>query len=172
MESGLRTMAAAVALAWFAGCGGAQTSAQERVTLPSWGDGAPELELELPPDFTRSSKKGEDFDVHYIAPTGRAADAAHGTIYVGHHPGFFHTRETDVEGLSHVTETIHGEQVEIYSFTQAKDHTFHKEAILGSVFALSPGDTIRALRVHVACGGTSEERVAELWKYLSAVRAR
>lgn len=173
----LRGIALAVALA-VAGCGapgarGATAVGEPETTLPSWGEGAPALAVPIPADFVVKSQKGNDFDVHYVALEGRRAGDAHGTIYVGHNPNLFHKqRKDEVTGVTSAQETIAGKAVEVYSFATRTQGSFHKEAVLATVYAGAPGDGIRRLRVHIACGGTSRERVEDLWAHLIRVHAR
>jgi hypothetical protein len=173
----LRGITLAVALGAGA-CGGAGARAlavdgSPETTLPSWGDGAPALAVPIPADFVVKSQKGNDFDVHYVALEGRRAADAHGTIYVGHNPNLFHKqRKDEVSGVTTAQETIAGQSVPVYSFATSTQGSFHKEAVLASVFAKAPGDGIRGLRVHIACGGASRERVEDLWGHLIRIHAK
>jgi hypothetical protein len=127
----------------------------------------------IPADFVVKSQKGNDFDVHYVALEGRRAAEAHGTIYIGHNPNLFHKqRKDEVSGVTTAQETIGGQPVDVYSFATSTQGSFHKEAVLASVFAKAPGDGIRGLRVHIACGGTSRERVLDLWDHLIRVHPK
>jgi hypothetical protein len=52
--------------------------------IDSWGNGSPNLEINLPMEWVYSKHKGPDFDVHYFnAPDESGAFS----IYIGHHPG-------------------------------------------------------------------------------------
>src|SRR5580765_5960715 len=75
-----------------------------RVTLTSWGNGAPSLTLVLPKGFELKSTKGPDFDVHQMR---HPDDIGVLSIYVGHHPD----REAGQSAVT-ITKKFGSERVE------------------------------------------------------------
>src|SRR5262245_31199239 len=71
--------------------------------IPSWGNGAPTLEIELPAGYTIESRKGADFDVHYLSRvTTDDAETGKIGIYVGHYPSLFESDQPPVEKVGRV----------------------------------------------------------------------
>jgi len=173
---GARWMVEAAAFAAFAlaGCAPAAGAkapggGDRAVELAPERSGAPALSITLSAELAlKRTKKGEDFDVHYVAPESGDEATAHAVVYVGKRPTSFHGKP-DAENVTSEKLTLHGERVEVFSF-RTKPSMFHKEAVLKELFAGRAGAA--GIVVHLAASGTSREALERLWKQLLTVRAK
>ncbi len=76
--------------------------ARRTVELPSWGNGAPPLLIDVPAAAKQERTQGPDFEVFYFAEPGGARLG----IYLGHHPNSFQPA-----GARQEKGTIAGRQV-------------------------------------------------------------
>jgi hypothetical protein len=109
------------------------------LTLPSWGNGAPPLRVDVPAGYKSEQTKGPDFDVFYIS-----SKASKGTIgiYVGHHPRESPTPSSPAAIRWRVTDSLEGAQ-----------QVYGADALLQGVFSGQPGPGVSALLVHVMVRG-------------------
>lgn len=67
----------------------APAEARRTVELPSWGNGAPPLLIEVPTAAKPERTEGPDFEVFYFAEPGGARLG----VYLGHHPNSFRPKD-------------------------------------------------------------------------------
>ena len=157
----------------FAGCGtapaGRETSeasvSDSIVTLPGWDEGTPGLTVLVPAGYSTRTKKGHDFDVHFLEP--KSPSGAMGSIYVGHHPNPLHRQVEGTGAAAKRKETIGGELVAVYEFmvNDAGGQRIVREAVLTAVFAdVSHDKRLAELRVHISVSALTLEEVDRLWK--------
>jgi hypothetical protein len=126
------------------------------LTLPSWGNGAPPLLLDVPAGYTSKQTKGPDFDVFYIS-----SKTSKGTIgiYVGHHPREQVTVSSRAAIRWRVTDSLEGGQ-----------QVYGAEAVLQGVFNGQPGPGVSALLVHVMVRGPDRVVVESLKAAAGTIR--
>jgi hypothetical protein len=139
--------------------------------LPGWDKDTPGLLVPVPASYSIRTKKGHDFDVHFLEP--KLHTEGMGSIYVGHHPNPFHRQLDGIGEVSERKETIGGEKVSVYEFV-VKDiggQRIIREAVLSTVFAdMSHDKRLAEMHVHISVSASTPEEVDRLWKYVSAVR--
>jgi hypothetical protein len=141
------------------------------VTLPGWDEGTPDLTVPVPAGYSTRTKKGHDFDVHFLEP--KSPSGGMGSIYVGHHPNPFHRRVKGAGEAVERKETIGRELVSVYEFVvdDAGGRHIVREALLTAVFAdMSHDKRLAELRVHITASASTPDEVDRLWKYVSGVR--
>ena len=130
-----------------------------RVTLPSWGNGAPSLTLLLPKGFELKSTKGPDFDVHQLR---HPQDIGVLSIYVGHHPD----RKAD-ESAAPIKKKFGNQQVEFRKKKTA--YGSFADALIPDFFKADAGDGVDKLILHVFVHAKEERFYDEVWPMLESV---
>jgi hypothetical protein len=141
------------------------------VTLPGWDEGTPGLTVLVPAGYSTRTKRGHDFDVHFLE--SKSPSGGMGSIYVGHHPNPFRRQVEGTGEAAERKETIGGELVSVYEFVvnDAGGQRIIREAVLTTVFAdMSHDKRLAELRVHISASASTPKEVDRLWKYVSGVR--
>ncbi|HTF99816.1 MAG TPA: hypothetical protein VK654_04410 [Nitrospirota bacterium] len=140
-----------------------------KVTITSWGNGSPELEITVPSDYGVEKHKGPDFDVHYLA-SKNPRDPVMG-IYIGHHPNLFSSR---LKGIAVEREkgTILGQKAEWIAWQDKENDAavYHCETIVPGVFKGAGASGIAALMLHIFVNGPDKTKVQSLRKTTESMR--
>lgn len=128
------------------------------LTLPAWGNGAPDLLIDVPNGYQLQRKKGPDFDVFYISSKESGGSLG---IYVGHHPDAHGTPRSS--GVANIhwspSEDVQGE------------HKVYKaDAVLEDVFAGYSGPGVEELLLHVFVRGLDRKVVETLQSAAATIR--
>ncbi len=128
------------------------------LTIESWGSGAPELSVSVPPGYTVQKHNGPDFDVHYVR-LKNPNDASMG-IYIGHHPNLFSSQKKGIETKKEA-DVILGQNVEWILWQEKEDGkiTYHSETIVKDAFKGTGGSGAAGLMVHVFIRGPDQKKV-------------
>ncbi len=131
---------------------------ENRLTIESWGDGAPELSIPVPSGYTVEKHKGPDFDVHYIR-SKNPNDPSTG-IYIGHHPNPFSSQKKGIETRKEA-DVILGQNMEWISWEEKEDGktNYHCETIVKDVFKGIGGSGVAGLMVHVFIRGPDQKKL-------------
>jgi hypothetical protein len=129
------------------------------LTLPSWGNGAPDLRIDVPAGYRLNHTEGADFDVFYFA---RQRGGASLGLYVGHHPSTEDCAQpaADLARISwRRSET-----------RAAKRTAYGADALLEGLFAGSERPGVSALLVHVFVRGADAAEVGRLKDAVASLR--
>jgi len=148
---------------WMQACSSGATAKAQRTSneaatvLPSWGNGAPELLIQLPSNYGVRPSKGPDFDVFYIGPKGEPSSDI--MLYVGHNPSARAPRESAQE----ISGTIQGHTITWKRWVEGEGGAkiYKQEAMMRELFDTS-GSGYGGLIVHALImgpdAGTLEQR--------------
>jgi len=127
------------------------------LTIESWGNGAPELSISVPSEYTVEKHKGPDFDVNYIE-SKNANDPSMG-IYIGHHPNPFSSQKQGIETKKEA-DVILGQKVEWIRWQEEKDGktSYHSETIVKGAFKEMGGSGVAGLMIHVFMNGPDQKQ--------------
>jgi hypothetical protein len=148
-------------LAWLllGGPGDANSRAGELkvFTIPSWGNGAPELQMELPAAFEMERRQGPDFDVFYFTEKSTHAEIA---LYLGTAPAL------KSEGLPATTVQrekgkIAGLEVEWLRWTERS--TERSETLVNGIFGPAAAKaSYGGLTLHLFLSARTKEHLTQL----------
>ena len=101
--------------------------------LPSWGNGAPELLIQLPSNYGVRPSKGPDSDVFYLGPKGEPSSDI--MLYVGHNP----SAPAPSESAQEIRGTIRGRTITWRRWVEgaAGARIFKQEAMIRALFDTS-----------------------------------
>ncbi len=140
--------------------------------LPSWGNTASTLLVDIPPGYSIRTRKGVDFDVHYIqaADEKEREDTGCG-IYVGHQPSFAPPRDAKTRSGS-----IAGEKVTWYEWQDesAKRKILRGQTLVPALFrsAKDQAGGVAGLQVHIFIWASGEEHLRKLRSVAETLRVR
>ncbi len=117
-----------------------KTSVPTEYTLPSWGNGAPELSITLTGKWEQTRNKGPDFDVHWFSSKSLGGSLG---IYVGHHPQPIQTTPETSR-----TNLVIGDKEVAFSITPIKGGQ-KGAAIIDDFFKGFPGPGVVQLKLHI-----------------------
>jgi hypothetical protein len=142
---------------------------EKRLTIESWGNGAPELTISVPIGYTVEKQKGPDFDVHYV--TSKDPYAVSMGIYIGHHAHPFGPQKKEIETRKE-TDAILGQNVEWVFWQEERDGeaTYHCETIVSEAFKGMGGGGVAGLRVHVFIKGPEAKNLNSLMNSARSLR--
>jgi hypothetical protein len=128
------------------------------LTIESWGNGAPELNISAPSGYTVEKHKGPDFDVHYVR-SKNPNDPSMG-IYIGHHPNLFSSQKQEIETKKEA-DVILGQNVEWILWQEKEDGktSYHRETIVKEAFKGIEGGGVAGLVIHVFINGPDQKKV-------------
>src|SRR5260370_23890164 len=140
------------------GCASRQPSsaATKTYTMPSWGDGAPRLQVDLPASFSMKRNEGPDFDVLYFSDASTKSSMG---IYIGYNPGL-HSSEAGVTDVQHHPGRV-GE-VSVEWLRWSKDGRRRSETLVQDFFGRSTARDYAGLVLHIFTGAPSERDVARM----------
>jgi len=161
-----------------AGCGSAARSGGEADawpgrlhTLPPWRSGVPALVINMPPEYEKGLRAGEEFMVHLFRrpPETAPADSATLAVYVGHHP-----REPRAKTLAEPGR-IAGREVTWFGDAWQDDRgrqMYHAEAYVRGLFHWPRcwRADAQGLVVHVMAWGTEQREVERLMAAAESLR--
>ena len=151
--------------------GDTESGPRETHLLPAWGNGAPGLQVDLPPGFqVVTEEKGADFDVHRIfdsTAAGRAAQRRMG-VFVGHHPRRFERDDRPTK-----TVTVRGQVAKRAArwvcWETAQGGSLCETQVEG-VFAGIQGPGVSELVLHLWVGTSAEGDLARLRRLAASLR--
>ena len=116
------------------GCasGPRSTPAIRTYTLPSWGNEAPRLQIDLPSSFSMRRNSGPDFDVFYFSDPSTGSSMG---LYSGHHPGL-RSREAGVTHVSSQPGRVGDIPVEWSRWSQAGE--YRSETLVHDFYGPTP----------------------------------
>jgi|MudIll2142460700_1097286.scaffolds.fasta_scaffold120137_2 hypothetical protein len=128
------------------------------LTIESWGNGAPELRVSIPPGYKLKKHKGPDFDVHYIS--SKNADDPSMGIYIGHHPNPSSSQKKGIE-IKKEADVLLGQNVEWLLWQEKEDGktTYHCETIVKDAFKGMGGSGVESLRIHIFMQGPDKKEI-------------
>ena len=121
-----------------------------RHILPSWGNDAPQVIVEMPSYFSLESSKKSDFDVHCFSTKSEYPRIG---IYIGHHPNLF----SDDKEVKKVRGNVGGRKVEWLRWEESD--VFNSECIVSNFFP--ENDSYGPLMLHIFIASKSEEQLAQ-----------
>ncbi len=139
------------------------------LTIESWGNGAPELKISVPPGYKLYKHKGPDFDVHYIE--SKIADDPSMGIYIGHHLNPFSSKVKAIDTAKEA-DAILGQEVEWVSWQGEPEgkRSYHCETIIANVFKGMGGEGVAYLMIHAFMHGQDQEQVNLLKSSVKSLR--
>lgn len=131
---------------------------QSVLTLESWGNGAPELNLSVPQGYSGQKQKGPDFDVYYI--TSKDPNDPSMGLYIGHHPNLFSSQRKGIETTKE-KDAILGQNVEWIAWEEKQNGktVYRYETIIENGFKGFKGGGVDRLRIHVFLKGPAQKQV-------------
>lgn len=136
--------------------------------LESWGNGAPELLVNLPGAYQLTKQDGPDFDVYSVreADPADASSLAAAVIYIGHHPQANETAGVTESGM------IGDRKVDWVAWQEGSEGNamHHRELHLRDFFKGSQAKDVKQLVVHIMVAGNNEQAVKALCKAMASLR--
>ena len=132
----------------------------KQVILESWGNGAPDLQLSLPPGFTTEITKGPDFDVHRMR---HPDDIGVLSIYIGHHPN----RDNE-EGSERVRRKV-GKRKVTFERSETEYGSF-ADALVPGFFKKEKGSGVSGLILYVFISAKDDHFYEQVWQILETLR--
>jgi hypothetical protein len=126
--------------------------------LPSWGNGAPALRVDVPDGYQLHHQKGPDFDVFSFTSLRTGGSLG---IYVGHHPSVDPREAAPSRG---------GYRWLFRDDTTARRRVYGADALVEGLFAGQAGAGVSKLLVHVFVRGPSQAVVDELKAAAETIR--
>lgn len=128
--------------------------------LPSWGNGAPSLMLNLPKGFTYTQQKGPDFDVHQFRHPG---DIGVLSIYIGHHP-----QRVESKGAKELKKSVGSKVVQFRQ--QSKQYGTFTDAVVTDFFKGDKGQGVESLVIHIFMHVKDKKFYDSAWTILASLK--
>ncbi len=135
--------------------------------LESWGQGAPEVLVNLPGNYQLTKEDGADYSVYSIRDGSAVASSlAAAVIYVGHHPQPSETAGVTESGM------IGDRKVDWVAWQEGSEGNamHHRELHLRDFFKGAQGADVQQLVLHIMVAGNDESAVKALCKAMASLR--
>jgi hypothetical protein len=139
-------------------------SGTKTYVLPSWGNGVPRLQIDLPSSFSMKPQEGPDFDVYYFSDSSTKSSMG---LYAGHHPSM-RSRESGVVDVQRQTGRVGDVSVEWQRWTADGRHC--SETLVHDLFGKSAPKQYSGLILHVFMSAPTAEDVARMEAAASTLR--
>jgi hypothetical protein len=115
------------------------------IVLDSWGNGTPNLLINIPADYIIIFSKGPDFDLHHIVPADTTkTSSVRMSIYVGHNPNNFADKQKDNAIIKKITSN--GVTWDYWYSISNRDTVYNCERIIYNFYK---GTNEENLKVHI-----------------------
>jgi hypothetical protein len=132
------------------------TTATKSYTLPSSGNGAPRLQIDLPSSFSMRRHEGPDFDVFYFSDASTKNSLG---LYVGDHPSL-HSSKAGVASVQHQQGRVGHVSVEWLRWSSDGRHW--SETLVHDFFGQSTPREYAGLVLHIFTGAPTAQDVVRM----------
>jgi hypothetical protein len=132
----------------------------KQITIPSWGNNAPCIEIRTPLDWKLSTVKGIDFDLNYLSDSINSGQML---IYIGSNPKNIESKENPIK---HYVGKM---RYNFYS-SQQNGSPFKEEAIVSGFFKSKNNEAVSALLMHIVISSKNRDFNKNAYQSLSTLK--